>query len=204
MTERASTRLYRILFGLTGLIAVAYQFYARSQIDPFNPVNYFSYFTILSNILIFSLFLLGGISNRVSSSEVYEKWRGAAVVYMLVTGLIYFTLLRGLEESLQTPIPWVNTILHYVMPLAAIIDWMMDRPRVKLRLSIVWKWFMFPVVYLVYSLVRGQLTAFYPYPFLNVDTQGLSTVLLVSGIIVLVFLSLSLFVIWIGNKRERT
>lgn len=198
--ESTSTRLYRLIFGLLGFVAVFYQFYSRSQIDPFNPLNFFSYFTILSNILIFTLFLISSLTGTASTS--FDVWRGGAVVYMMITGLIYFALLRGLEESLQTPIPWVNTVLHYIMPLAALIDWTLDRPTVRLSWSILWKWLIFPTVYLLYSLTRGSITGFYPYPFLDVAANGLVHVLMTSAIIVVVFVLVSTFVRWIGNKRH--
>jgi len=37
-------------------------------------------------------------------------------------------------------------------------------------------WLLFPIVYAIYALVRGGLTGWYPYPFLNPDVSGASSV----------------------------
>ena len=54
-----------------------------------------------------------------------SQFRGAATLYMAITGMIFSLLLSGAD--VQTPIPWVNSTLHYVFPLFIVIDWLVDR-----------------------------------------------------------------------------
>lgn len=193
-------RAVRIGLGCLGLFAVGYQFVARSMVPPFNPVDYFSYFTILSNIF----FALGIIFSGVFERNHHAGWqmiRGASIVYMLVTGVVYTLLLRGLEESLHTSIPWVNAILHYVMPCVALVDWRIHRPSRPIRWSALGIWLIFPLIYLLYSLIRGPLTGFYPYPFLNVERLGYPTVFLFCGMILIGMIGASLIVLVMSRQK---
>ncbi|EOQ05351.1 Pr6Pr family membrane protein, partial [Bacillus cereus] len=110
---------FRFFLSFLACIALITQFVTRVKVQPFNPVNFFSFFTIESNILVAFILLLSSVGIATfGRSEEFGILRGAVTVYILTTGLIYFLLLRGLEESLQTVIPWVNVVLHYIMPIA--------------------------------------------------------------------------------------
>ena len=83
-----------------------------------SPANCFSFFTIQSNlfaaiVLLWSAF--GDVSDRV---------RGAAVLYLSITFVVYGVLLAGYQQEFQTTTPWVDTVLHRVMPLVVIFDWL--------------------------------------------------------------------------------
>jgi hypothetical protein len=95
---------------------------------------------------------------------------------MTVTGIVYALLLSGLEDSLQTPIPWVNFVLHYLFPFVAFADWFIDRPARKVTFTQSLWWLVFPIAYLIYSLVRGPLVGWYPYPFLDPANGGYAAV----------------------------
>ncbi|MDQ6900827.1 MAG: Pr6Pr family membrane protein [Candidatus Dormibacteraeota bacterium] len=59
--------------------------------------------------------------------------RGAAVVYMIVVGVVFRLLLSGTD--VDTAILWVNTGVHELMPMVMVTDWLLDLPaqRVSLR-----------------------------------------------------------------------
>ncbi|MGE6555598.1 Pr6Pr family membrane protein [Exiguobacterium artemiae] len=192
-------RIVRLGFGLLGLLAVSYQFYASTSRPGFNPVNYFSYFTILSNLFLALVLLITASSNKMFQRAT--SFRGAAALYMTITGIVYFVLLRGLEESLQTPIPWVNTVLHYVMPLVGLLDWLLIRSPSRLSRNQFLSWLLFPLLYLVYSLIRGSLTGFYPYPFLNASKQGVFIVTVSCLVIMITFIAVGSLLRW-WNKRR--
>ena len=111
-------------------------------------------------------------------------------------------LLRGLEESLQTAIPWVNTVLHYIMPITMLLDWILNPPIKK----ITWKQgklAFIPVFYVVYSLIRGSIVNWYPYPFLDPRIGGYGKVLLYSIGIAVVIGSICILVRFLGNRNFR-
>ena len=122
MTTPRLTGGYRLFFttlGLTGLGTL----YAVLQQSTFNAGNFFSFFTIQANLLAaFTLLVTGVAALRSDRQGQFVTLRGFATLAMTLTGVIYFLLLRGLEEELQIPVPWVNTVLHYVIPVAILAD----------------------------------------------------------------------------------
>lgn len=179
MKDEKILSLFRLCLSLLAFSAIITQFIIRAQVKPFNPVNFFSFFTIESNILVACILLLSSIGTATfGRSEQFGILRGAATVYILTTGLIYFLLLRGLEESLQTAIPWVNTVLHYIMPIAMLLDWILNPPNKKITWKQASSWLLFPFFYVVYSLIRGPIVNWYPYPFLDPRIGGYGRVLL--------------------------
>lgn len=101
MRDVKTLSLFRLCLSLLAFSAIITQFIIRAQVKPFNPVNFFSFFTIESNILVACILLLSSIGTATfGRSEQFGILRGAATVYILTTGLIYFLLLRRLEESL--------------------------------------------------------------------------------------------------------
>lgn len=169
----------RLALGLIGLAAIATQL-AHSIETGRSIVNFFSFFTIESNILAVVLLLLLAAKKQGSRMATF---RGAVTLYMTMTGVIYALLLSGNEVALQTTIPWVNTVLHYALPVALLIDWLAFPPPRGVNPRRVLGWLAFPLAYVIYSLVRGGLTGWYPYPFLNVAERDLPTVLATSAII---------------------
>jgi hypothetical protein len=145
---------------------------------PGGGVNFFSFFTIESNIIAVVVFVIGAIPGREPDSRWYDQLRGAAATYMSVTGLVYAVLLSDLPAAVDSTIPWVNEVLHYLMPLIVFLDWLFVPPKhaIRFRESLIWA--AFPLVYAVYSLIRGAATGWYPYPFLNVDMHGWGRVLI--------------------------
>ena len=141
---------------------------------PNNPANFFSFFTIESNILAAAVLLYGAARPAlVGRAQTSILVRGAAVLYMTVTFIVYGVLLSGYQEELQTTIPWVDTVVHRVLPIVMILDWIIDPPDNALT----WRralpfWLVPPAAYLVYSLIRGPIVDWYPYPFLNPDEVG--------------------------------
>ncbi|MGG0723599.1 Pr6Pr family membrane protein [Bacillus mycoides] len=193
--------IYRMLLSLLAFSALITQFVTRAQVKPFNPVNFFSFFTIESNILVAVILLLSSlVTATFGRSEQFGVLRGAATVYILTTGLIYFLLLRGLEESLQTAIPWVNTVLHYIMPLAMILDWVINPPTKAVTWKQAASWLVFPLLYVVYSLIRGPFVNWYPYPFLDPRIGGYGRVLLYSIGIAVVIGAICGLVKMLGNR----
>ncbi len=145
--------------------------YGIQTIDGYSIVNFFSFFTIESNILGATVFAVAGwaaCQNRTITK--LAALRGASTLYMVITGIVYSLLLANAD--VQTPIPWINAVLHYIFPVLIMVDWLIDQPKKSITFNKALVWLTFPVTYVVYSLVRGASTQWYPYPFLNVDTLG--------------------------------
>lgn len=189
MTDRLLA-LVRIGFGVLTLAAIVTQILNLVDAEIFDPTRFFLFFTILSNLLATAVFLEGGRRQLVGAAPVPDLWRGAAVVYMTVTFVVFAVLLRGLQEELQTNIVWVDTVLHRVMPVAVMADWLIEPPHraLNFRRSVT-TWLLPPVIWTTFTLLRGAVDGWYPYPFLDPANGGYGTVALYAvGIFVLFLL----------------
>jgi hypothetical protein len=186
MLTKEKFAIYRLFFGVLGLSAVATEITVLIYRNSFVPSNFFSFFTIQSNLLAAAVFLAGAVLLlRGKRKGVPDMWRGAATLYMVITGVIFMLLLSGLDSIPLTAMPWDNTVLHYIMPIAVLADWIMDPPKRKIAFRKAVPWLAFPIAYLVYTLIRGHYTEWYPYPFLNALDKGYATVLSTAVIVAL-------------------
>lgn len=203
MTKRTLLAVARLFFGLLTLVAIGVQLVISIGLH-FSVVSYFSYFTNLSNILIGTVFLIGAYALLTHREPTVrdDLVRGQAVVGMAVVGLVFGALLRNVElGGLQ---PWVNTIVHYIMPVAAVADWLILPPKSRLRIQQAALWLIFPFVYLIYTLIRGAAIGFYPYPFLNpAKVGGYGGVALYSVGITVAFVVIGLILLYLGNRLPR-
>jgi len=163
----------RIGFGLLALLAVVVQLIRTIQ-NGNSTANFFSFFTIESNILAAIVLLVVGFGALlgVKARRSFAFIRGAATLYMVITGIVFALLLAGLEQRLQVTIPWVNVVLHYIMPIVLFVDWLLFPPKFRFSFTQTLGWLVFPLLYLAYTLVRGSLVNWYPYPFLDVSQVG--------------------------------
>lgn len=175
---------YKLAFGLLGFSAIITEMVATIERGTFNAGNFFSYFTIESNILAVVALLAGALAIYAGKKSVWlDYFRGAVTFFMVVTGIVFAVLLAGIENAQLTAVPWDNTVLHYIMPIAVAIDWLMDRPKRRFAYRQAVAWMIFPILYLVYSLFRGPLVNWYPYPFIDPTNGGYNQVLITSLLI---------------------
>ncbi|ACQ78525.1 conserved hypothetical protein [Beutenbergia cavernae DSM 12333] len=160
--------------------------------EAFNPANHFSYFTVLSNVL--GAVVLGiGIFRPVP-----DVVRGAAATYLVVTFVVYGLLLRGVD--VQTP-SYANWVLHFVVPILVTLEWLLAPPARRLAVRDVAWWLVFPAVYLVYTLIRGPIVGWYPYPFLDPREQGYAAVAGWCVAVAVAIVAIGALVAWVGNVR---
>ena len=202
-TQRTILIVARLFFGLLTLIAIVTQLTIQIQ-SGFSVVNFFSYFTNLSNIIATVVLLVGVffLFQRRESTPTFDLVRGAAAVYMAVVGIVFGLLLRDVE--LGALLPWVNTVLHYIMPVVMVLDWLYMPPTTRLFASQSWVWLIFPLLYLAYSLIRGAIVGFYAYPFFNpAKVGGYGGVVLYCIAIAIAFLIVSWLIMLLGNMLRR-
>ena len=200
MTKRVVLIDLRLFFGVLILVAIGTQLIIQVQIG-YSVVNFFSFFTNLSNLFAAFVLLRGAarLIVRQAPSARDDVLRTAAAVYMTVVGIVYMILLRNVD--LGSLLPWVNTVLHYIMPVVVVAEWLFQPPTTKLRARRILTLQLFPFIYLIYVLVRGSITSWYPYPFLNPLISGgyRAVAGYVVGILVL-FVIVSWAALTVGNK----
>lgn len=179
---------YKLFFALLGFSSIVAEMVVLMERGVFKAENFFSYFTIETNILVVATLLLSAVAIAAGKESKFDLLRSATTVYILVVGIGFSALLSHLEDAKLTAVPWDNVVLHYIIPVAMLVDFLTDRPRKKLAFSKALLWLLFPIMYATYALVRGGMTGWYPYPFLNPDISGAgSVVATVIGLLVLGF-----------------
>ena len=134
---------YRLIFALVTIAAVISQAVSSINLGIFRPANYFSYFTIDSNLMATALLLVGVARWRSRNPPALDILRGAGVVYMSVTGIVFTLLLSGVD--VDTQLKWVNTVVHELMPLVILADWLVAPPAMRLTFRQGALWLVFPL-----------------------------------------------------------
>lgn len=192
----------RLFFGVLTLAAIGTQLVLHVQ-SGCNVVNFFSYFTNLSNIFAAVVMIVAAISllKHREPTPTDDIIRGTSVVCMALVGIVFSLLLRN--EDLGILLPWVNTVTHYVMPVSVVLDWLFQPPQSALAVKQIAYWLIFPALYLAYSIIRGAIVGFYAYPFFDPDKVGGSGgVLLYCVGILVVFLFVCWLLLTLGKMRH--
>ncbi len=178
-------------------------------------VNFFSFFTIDSNVGAVAVFAIGAVC--LIRNEGDPRWftllRASVTTYRAVTFVVYNLLLRGIELPQGTTVPWSNEILHVVAPLLIVLDWFFAPGRRRLEWKELRVIIAFPIAWVIYTLIRGPLAydevahkpSWYPYPFLNpaLSPEGYWSVLLYVILIAGVVIGTGAGAIWVSRRRAR-
>src|SRR5262245_8951234 len=136
---------------------MTYQFAVLNVEPGFAKGNFFSFFTIQSNILaVAALFLLVAVP-RNRRTALFDGARQAAVLYIAVTGVVFALLLSGHQEDVQTANSWVDFVVHKLIPVVLVADWLIDLPRYQLPRWTVLTWLAYPAAWSVFTLARGSI-----------------------------------------------
>ena len=204
MRSRALTlNLVRLGFVATAIVAMTYQFAILNAAPGYAKGNFFSFFTIQSNVLGVLALCLLVVVRREERTPIFDGARSAAVLYMGITGVVFALLLSGLQEELQTAIPWVDFVVHKLMPVVLVADWLVDPPRHRLPRWTAAAWLGFPLAWITYTLVRGASVDWYPYPFVNVDELGYDGVFMRCVVLFVGMALAATAMLGIGNRRVR-
>jgi hypothetical protein len=199
-----SATLHRSLrLALASLLAVALvaQLAIGMSRSALTLVRFFSYFTVLSNTMAVILLVMLAARPGRDSKTGFAVFRGAVTVYMTVTGLVYAFLIAPVAGDVGVPEPWIDWCIHILGPIALAVDWIADSPPVRLPLGSLWIWLAFPAVYLGYSMIRGPIVDWYPYPFLDPAAGGYGSVAGWSGVVLVVIVAFSYAYHWWANHR---
>jgi hypothetical protein len=201
MTRSQGLIAYRMVIGLLGFSAVVTEIATIVERGRFNAGNFFSFFTIESNSLSAAILIVSALALAAGRRDrTVAMLRGANTLNMVVVGVTFSLLLAGLENTEFTAVPWDNTVLHYIAPVAVALDWLLDIPRVNVAFRQAIVWLAFPVAYLAYTLIRGPIVDWYPYPFLDPDHDGYPSMALTSLMLLIMSAALACALAWMTQR----
>lgn len=107
---------------------------------------------------------------------MFRAVRLTALIGTTLTCIVYTAVL----SEHQTPKGFAETaasaLLHYVIPAAAVVGWVLVRSATRIDGRAVVASLVFPLAWVTYSLVRGEVSHWYPYPFIDVAALGYTRV----------------------------
>ena len=152
---------------------------------PERVLRFFSFFTVQSNLLAAAT-TLSLIAQPNRDGRSWRVLRVAALVGMTVTFVVYTIALRPILHL--TGIAKLTDIgFHYVAPVMTVAGWLLFGPWPRVDVESLVRHLAWPISYLIYILVLGIVTGWYPYPFINVSQLGYPRALL-NALIVTVLL----------------
>lgn len=174
----------RIAAALLVLASIVTQITDQLLNEAFVAEEYFSYFTIQSCLINVVVLFVGGVLawRHATDPVLYSVMRMSIVAYAVVTAGVYNGLLRNIPGDGFSGVQWPNEVIHVWIPVYILLDWLLSpgRPALSwtgLRIVVI-----YPVAWLAFTLVRGAITSWYPYPFLEPETGWLSVTVYIVGI----------------------
>jgi hypothetical protein len=137
-------------------------------------VRFCSYLTIWFNVMI------AGTCARLVVEPLHDGrvWRALrldAVVIGVGGAIVHWILLRPLLD-LHGADYLADKLLHVAVPLMSAVGWLIFGPRNRVNQADLVGFFVVPVAWLGYTLTRGAVTSWYPYPFIDVGRHGYARV----------------------------
>ncbi len=166
-------------------------------------VVYFGYFTILTNILV-ALALSAPLVAPGSPLGRFFARPGvitAVAASIALVGATYFLILQHTWEPEGLALV-ADVALHYVVPALFLLYWWLAVPKHGLRWANVARWALYPLGYLAYALVRGEVVGVYPYPFVDVGALGYGRVLVNALGVAVAFAGVALLLVAVGRLQK--
>ena len=159
-------------------------------------LDYLSYFTHLSVFLVALAFSAVLLRPESGLRIFFEKpaTRAAIALYIIVVAVVHHLLLADLKVR----VGWsatTNTLLHTVVPVLYVIDWLVFATKRRMTYSAIPYWLIYPAAYGVWAVGTGYIAGAYPYPFLDMSELGLSGVAIsMVGFVALFSIGAALFI----------
>lgn len=213
MPKRSRTHvihsIFRALIGLSLLAAITWQVVDRLANNVFRPTEYFSYVTIQSSILAGFVFVIGAVRmwKWQKESWVFSIARLSVTSFAVIVGVVYNLLLRDVApDPLDAGYAWPvipNEIVHVWAPIFIVVDWFWSRRFINIKFAQL-KWlFIYPVLWIGFTVIRGYMDGWWPYPFLDpTEPAGVTGMLIYLAVILIFFSVVSLF-FWFVQPRSK-
>lgn len=169
---------FRLAVGLALLGSVVWQVSDRLAANLFRPFEYFAYFSIVSSILAGLVLTISGLTllQGKDEGERLHTYRLIATVSMIIVGVVYHWLLGDTAiDPRDIGYEWPvvpNLVIHTYAPIAIFADYLLSIRGYKPAWKKAWWVVVYPLTWLALSIVRGLLDGWWPYWFINPNSEG--------------------------------
>ena len=176
--------------------------------DDINTIrwDFYVHFTNISNFLCIGIMLAALIQTAKKKEDSFVSaapiLKFIGMLGILLTFLVFNIMLAG-ADGRDPQANWRvgSLIFHVVLPILYIVDWFLFYERKKCKWYYPIASIAFPLAYVVFLLIQAIILKFdssilipttttpliYPYFFVNLETQGVSGVLMWIGILSVAF-----------------
>jgi hypothetical protein len=141
---------------------------------------------------------------------VFRVARLTGIVAITITFVVFHAVLKRLLD-LESWALVADNLLHTIVPILAVIGWLVFGPRRLTSRRILWLSAVFPIAWCIFTLIRGAIVGWYPYPFIDVNVLGYGKVFVNCVWIAVLYLgvaaALTTFDGWldrVGGRPERS
>jgi hypothetical protein len=195
----------RVAAGVVALVAwlgLAVQFRASLALVGTVPETLWvmlRFFTVIANLLA-AITFTGVALGRPGFAAPARL--GGITVTMLLVGVVYHLLLRGMLE-LSGGAKLADLLMHTATPLLVPTYWLVFAPKGGLDRRDPLLWALLPLGYFIYALVRGAIEGVYAYPFMNVTELGWPQTLATALVMALGFMAAGFVMLWLDRIFSR-
>ena len=179
--------IFRIIIVIISFLGLYLNFFS---LENFSLMPLISYFTILSNLFCFLFYLILIIKMSINYKNYQDKngtfFKGTMILCVTVTFLVFHNILKSTTFTMISKeyiMSWANIIVHYLVPLLVLTEWLLFSPKNHLKYIDAFKWLIFPFLYWVIITING-LTGYqypdgsnFPYFFLDLNRFGFLIIL---------------------------
>ena len=203
--NRTVQLIYQTVYVTLGLVGIV------ASIGIFDNINtirwdFYVHFTNISNFLCIGVMLAALTQTAKKKEDSFVSatpiLKFIGMLGILLTFLVFNIMLAG-AEGRDPQANWRvgSLIFHVVLPVMYIADWFLFYERKKCKWYYPIASIAFPLVYVIFLLIQAVILNFdssilipttttpliYPYFFVNLDTQGVTGVLMWIGILTVAF-----------------
>jgi len=160
----------RLLLASLGITSLIGYFIYTLGVQSFSMSNFFAYFTVQSAIAAVLVLLTAAVIalRRPEDPAWLDMARAMITTYVLVSGVVYaLIVVQASSAHYAIGVPWSSQLLHFWIPSLALLDWIVDPFKARVPWRYLGWVIVFPIIWLVFTLVRGPIVGWYPYFFLD-------------------------------------
>ncbi|CAL9303705.1 hypothetical protein SUDANB148_03685 [Streptomyces sp. SudanB148_2056] len=210
--RRPLTAVYRLALAVLATAA------ALTEILLGSPTRVLSYFVIQSTALLALVTFASARRAWTARHPLPGAVTGAALLYVVVAALVHhialadaapaYAMAAGSGGGATWLEPVAGHLLHTVLPVAALLDWLVLTPPARMHLRHATTWLLYPLAYLAFTLARGELlpgsVGRYLYPFLDVARHGYRSVLANALLVGLAIYAVAVLLVALDHTRPKT
>ena len=139
----------------------------------------------------------------VNPNHLLPAVRSAVLLYIIITSAIFLALLNNSVNftGLSKAVLYIN---HLLTAILLIIDNVISiKPKIY-KWKLLFYWMIYPVAYLIFSIVEGLAFCRFRYPFLNFNEMGIYSYFLIIFMLVLIFIGTGALIIFLNKIYRKT